>query len=116
MVNDATYRSEGVWRHRLSLFGEPSLLYDEGIWTQSPAMSQYQDVAFPSPWGNIRCYIVGLETVTIPQSFDGLRHASFWRGFSDAATTEVLDPAPFMWDMESRGVRFKLEDSGNGRS
>lgn len=221
MVNDATYRSEGVWRHRLSLFGEPSLLYDGGGWTQSPAMSQCQDVAFPAPWGNILCYMVGLETVTIPQSFDGLRHASFWRGFSDPATTEILkglvdngfaseqpiqvdgdsvipaaltaavlagdqpggsakdpgrlprqvvvkgtregrstelvmtysfppgdialatasslvvgagllvnrelpgpgvlppealDPAPFMWDMESRGVHFKLEDSGNSRS
>ncbi len=90
MVNDATYRSEGVWRYRLSLFGEPTLLYDQGAWTQSPGMSQYQDVAFPAPWGNIRCYMVGLETVTIPQSFDGLRHASFWRGFSDPATTEIL--------------------------
>ncbi len=53
MVNDATYRSEGVWHHRLSLFGDPTLLYDQGAWTQSPVMSQYQDVAFPAPWGNI---------------------------------------------------------------
>ncbi len=90
MVNDATYRSEGVWHHRLSLFGEPMMLYDQGAWTQSPVMSQYQDVAFPAPWGNIRCYMVGLETGTIPLSFDGLRHASFWREFSDPATTETL--------------------------
>lgn len=229
MVNDPTYRSEGVWRHRLSLFGEPALLYDEGKWTQYPAMSEYQDVAFPAPWGNILCYAVGLETVTIPQSMPGLRHASLWRGFSDPATTQMLkclvdtgfasetplqidgvsmtpaamtaavlaagnpgddsgkiktdpgseserlprqvvvkgiregrpaeltatysfppgyialatasslvvgagllvtrelpgpgvfppeamDPAPFMWDMESRGVHFKLEDSGSTRT
>ena len=218
MVNDATYRSEGVWRHQLSLFGEPALLYDEGKWTQYPAMSEYQDVAFPAPWGNIRCYAVGLETVTIPQSMPGLRHASLWLGFSDPATTQMLkclvdtgfaseaplqvdgvsmtpaamtaavlaagnpedyserlprqvvvkgiregrpaeltatysfppgyialatasslvvgagllvtrelpgpgvfppeamDPAPFMWDMESRGVHFKLEDSGSTRT
>ena len=90
LVNDATYRSEAVWRHRLALFGQPALLYDRGRWTESPGMSEYQDVAFPAPWGNIRCYTVGLETVTIPRSFGGLRHASLWRGFSDPATTETL--------------------------
>jgi len=90
MVNDATYRSEAVWRHRLALFGEPALLYDGGRWTQTPAMSECQDVGFPAPWGSIRCYAVGLETVSIPQSFSGLRHASLWRGFSDPATTSML--------------------------
>ena len=90
MVNDATYRSEAVWRHRLALFGEPALLYDGGRWTQTPAMSEFQDVGFPVPWGSIRCYTVGLETVSIPQSFSGLRHASLWRGFSDPATTSML--------------------------
>ena len=90
MVNDATYRSEAVWRHRLALFGEPALLYDGGRWTQTPAMSEFQDVGFPAPWGSIRCYAVGLETVSIPQSFSGLRHASLWRGFSDPATTSML--------------------------
>jgi len=90
MVNDATYRSEAVWRHRLALFGEPALLYDGGRWTQTPAMSEFQDVGFPAPWGSIRCYAVGLETVSIPQSFSGLRHASLWRGFSDPATTSLL--------------------------
>jgi len=90
LVNDATYRSEAVWRHRLALFGEPALLYDGGRWTQTPAMSEFQDVGFPAPWGSIRCYAVGLETVSIPQSFSGLRHASLWRGFSDPATTSLL--------------------------
>ena len=90
LVNDATYRSEAVWRHRLALFGEPALLYDGGRWTQTPAMSEFQDVGFPAPWGSIRCYAVGLETVSIPQSFSGLRHASLWRGFSDPATTSML--------------------------
>ena len=90
LVNDATYRSEAVWRHRLALFGQPALFFDGGRWTQTPGMSESQDVAFQSPWGNIRCYMVGLETVTIPTSFRGLRHASLWRGFSDAATTESL--------------------------
>ena len=28
---------------------------------------------------------------------------------------EAMDPAPFMWDMESRGVHFKLEDSSSTR-
>ena len=90
LVNDSAYRSEAVWRHRLALFGQPALLYDGGRWTQTPGMSEYQDVAFPPPWGNIRCYTVGLETVTIPQSFGGLSHASLWRGFSDPATTVML--------------------------
>ena len=90
LVNDATYRSEAVWRRRLELFGKPALLYDGGNWTEAPAMSQYQDVAFPAPWGTIPCYAVGLETVTIPQSIPGLRHASLWRGFSQMATTEIL--------------------------
>ena len=221
MVNDATYRSEAVWRHRLALFGQPALYYDAGRWTEAPGMSEYQDVAFPAPWGDIRCYAVGLETVTLPQSVPGLRHASMWRGFSQEATTqmlkvlvdagfaseqpltadavsvspaavsavvlagmptdrgpaeterlprqvrvkgvkdgrpteltmtysfppgdvslatasclvlgarllvsrelprpgvlapEALDPAPFMWDMETRGVHFKLEDSASTRA
>ena len=90
LVNDAACRSEAVWRCRLALFGQLALLYDGGKWTEAPGMSQYQDVAFPAPWGNIRCYAVGLETVTIPQSFRGLRHASLWRGFSQVATTEIL--------------------------
>ena len=221
MVNDASYRSEAVWRHRLARFSQSALLYDRGRWTQTPGMSEFQDVAFPAPWGNIRCYNVGLETVTIPMSFKGLLHASLWRGFSDPDTTETLkglvdagfaseetlevdgvsitpaalsaavlagtqragdspdpgrlprqvrvkgvregreaeltmtysfpqgdialatasclvvgagllvdrelpgpgvyppeamDPAPFMWDMESRGVHFKLEDSASTRT
>ena len=29
---------------------------------------------------------------------------------------EALDPAPFMWDMETRGVHFKLEDSASTRA
>ena len=221
MVNDASYRSEAVWRHRLALFSQSALLYDRGRWTQTPGMSEFQDVAFPAPWGNIRCYNVGLETVTIPMSFKGLLHASLWRGFSDPDTTdtlkglvdagfaseetlevdgvsitpaalsaavlagtqrsgdspdpgrlprqvrvkgvregreaeltmtysfpqgdialatasclvvgagllverelpgpgvyppEAMDPAPFMWDMESRGVHFKLEDSASTRT
>ena len=221
MVNDASYRSEAVWRHRLALFSQSALLYDRGRWTQTPGMSEFQDVAFPAPWGTIRCYNVGLETVTIPMSFKGLLHASMWRGFSDPDTTdtlkglvdagfaseetlevdgvsitpaalsaavlagtqrsgdspdpgrlprqvrvrgvregreaeltmtysfpqgdialatasclvvgagllverelpgpgvyppEAMDPAPFMWDMESRGVHFKLEDSASTRT
>ena len=90
LVDAAACRSEAVWRHRLALFGHPALRYDDGKWTEAPSMSEYQDVAFPAPWGNIRCYAVGLETVTIPQSFRGLRHASLWRGFSDSATIEIL--------------------------
>jgi len=221
MVNDASYRSEAVWRHRLALFSQSALLYDRGRWTHTLGMSEFQDVAFPAPWGNIRCYNVGLETVTIPISFKGLLHASLWRGFSDPYTTdtlkglvdagfaseetlevdgvsitpaalsaavlagtqragyspepgrlpqqvrvkgvregreaeltmtysfpqgdialatasclvvgagllverelpgpgvyppEAMDPAPFMWDMESRGVHFKLEDSASTRT
>ena len=90
LINDAAYRSEAVWRRRLALFGQPALLYDGGRWTEAPAMSEYQDVEFPAPWGTIRCYGVGLETVTIPQSFPGLRHASLWQGFSRADTMEML--------------------------
>jgi saccharopine dehydrogenase-like NADP-dependent oxidoreductase len=29
---------------------------------------------------------------------------------------EALDPAPFMWDMESKGVHFKMEDSESTRT
>ena len=90
MVNDASDSSESVWRHRLALFGQSVLLYDCGRWTQTPGMSEFQDIEFPTPWGSIRCYAVGLETVTIPTSLTGLRHASAWRGFSDPATTEAL--------------------------
>ena len=30
--------------------------------------------------------------------------------------SEALDPAPFMWDMESRGVHFLMEDSSSTRT
>ena len=90
MVNDAIYRSKAVWRRRLALFGQPALLFDGGRWTQIPGMSESQDVEFPAPWGNIRCYAVGLEAITVPTSFSGLRHASVWRGFSDPVTTDAL--------------------------
>ena len=53
MVNDATYRSEAVWRHRLALFGEPALLYDaEGglksqrCWNSKTLRSPPRGVAF----------------------------------------------------------------------
>jgi len=29
---------------------------------------------------------------------------------------EAMDPAPFLWDMESRGTHFKLEDSASTRT
>ena len=28
---------------------------------------------------------------------------------------EAMDPAPFLWDMESRGAHFKLQDSASTR-
>ena len=219
-VHDVTHRSESAWRHWLRILTQPVLLYDSEQWIQVQSMSEFQDIEFPAPWGTVRCYVLGLEAVTIPTSFIGLKHASVWSGFSDPdigqtlkrlvdigfgseelvevddvavspagiaaailakvqprkvdATSdrlpsqvrvkgfkggrpseltmtysyppediaiatasclvvgagllvnrelpspgvfppEAMDPAPFLWDMESRGVHFKLEDSASTR-
>ena len=89
-VNDVTHRSESAWRHWLGLQGQPVLLYDCGQWTQVQSMSTFQDIEFPLPWSTVRCYMLGLEAVTIPTSFIGLKHASLWRGFSDPIIGRTL--------------------------
>ena len=85
-VDDVAHRSESAWRRWLGLQGQPILLYDCGQWTQVQSMSEFQEIEFPLPWSTVRCYMVGLETITIPTSFIGLKHASQWRGFSDPIT------------------------------
>jgi saccharopine dehydrogenase-like NADP-dependent oxidoreductase len=89
-VDDVTHRSESDWGHWLSLHRQPILLYDCGRWTQMQSMSEFQDMGFPLPWGTIRCYTSGLETVTIPTSFISLKHASSWKGFSDPTIGQTL--------------------------
>ena len=81
LVNDVRYRSQAVWLHRFTLFGGPAAVYQDGGWTQVQAMSAFEDVQFPEPWGAIRCYAVGLEPVSLPGYFKGLKHASMMRGF-----------------------------------
>ena len=89
-VDDVSNRSESAWRHWLGFQDRPALLFDYGKWTQVQSMSEFQDVEFPLPWGTVRCYMSGLETVTIPTSFIGLKHASLWRGFSDPIIGQML--------------------------
>ena len=89
-VDDVTCRSESTWRHWLGILEQPIFVYDCGQWTQVPSLSEFQDIEFPLPWSTIRCYMLGLETVTIPTSFSGLKHASSWRGVSDPVIAEAL--------------------------
>jgi len=89
-VDDVSYRSESTWRNWLGILNQSVLLYDGGQWTQAPGMSEFQDIEFPLPWSTVRCYMSGLETVTIPTSFIGLKHASLWRGFSDPIIGRTL--------------------------
>ena len=89
-VDDVSYRSEATWRNWLGILNQSVLLYDGGQWTQAPGMSEFQDIEFPLPLGLVRCYGLGLETVTIPASFVDLNHASSWKGFSDPLIGRTL--------------------------
>ena len=90
LVNDIRYRSEAVWRHRFRLFGGQAALYDDGAWIQVPGMSEFEDVEFPDPWRTIRCYTVGLEPITLPESFKDVKHVSMKREFLHPLTGEMM--------------------------
>jgi saccharopine dehydrogenase-like NADP-dependent oxidoreductase len=90
LVNDLRYRSEAVWHHRFSMFGGPALIYDDGEWKHVPGMADGEDIEFPEPWGTVRCYTVGLEPITLPNSIRTVRHASMKRGFLHPAMGQML--------------------------
>ena len=90
LVADTRYRSQAVWRHRFSIFGGSALTYSDGQWIRLPAMSEAEDVRFPAPWGTVRCYAVGLESLTLPRFIKGLRHTSMKRGFLHPVMAQPL--------------------------
>jgi len=53
-------------------------------------MSEFEDVEFPDPWGTIRCYTVGLEPITKPESFKDVKHVSMKRGFLHPLMGEMM--------------------------
>ena len=62
-------------------------------------------------WIGLLWYFNFVQIPSMPKIPDEQKPA-----ISKVIAPEALDPAPFMWDMESRGVHFKLEDSASTRT
>lgn len=82
-TDDLSLRRPRQWRRRLAAFGLPALVWRDGDWSHVSPMSECEDVAFPLPWGRVRCCTVGLQPVTLPASMPSLAAASSHRGFAD---------------------------------
>ena len=77
------------WRRRLSSLGSPALVWRGNDWSHVSAMSEWEDVAFPPPWGAARCYIEGVRPVSLPLSVPTLTFLSGYHGFTDAEVEET---------------------------
>ena len=60
LVDDPARSNFQQWRGRLSAFGDPALVWRDNEWQHVSPFSEYVDVSFPSPLGNVRCSAVGL--------------------------------------------------------
>ncbi len=89
-VDDLSLSRPKQWRRRLAGFGSPALVWRESDWRHVSPMSEYEEVAFPPPWGSVRCCTVGLQPVTLPVSIPALTGVSSHRGFADAEAEGVM--------------------------
>ncbi len=89
-VDDLRRSSEEQWRRRLSAFGSPALVWQGGDWSHVAPMGDWEEVAFPPPWGPLRCYVVGVQPVTLPVSMPSLTGLSGYRGFPDEESAEAI--------------------------
>ena len=89
-LDDLSLRRSKQWSRRLAAFGSPALLWRDGDWRHVSPMSEYEDVAFPPPWGNVRCCPVGLLPVTLPASMPSLTDVSSHKGFADEEAEEIV--------------------------
>lgn len=77
------------WRQRLASLGSPALVWRGNDWSHVSPMSKWDDVAFPPPWGMARCYVVGVNSVSLPVSVPTLTLLSGYHGFADAEVEET---------------------------
>ncbi len=89
-IDDLRRRGFKQWRGRLAAFGSPALVWREGDWRHVAPMSEWEDVAFPPPWGRVRCCTVGLQPVTLPGSMPSLVRVSSHRGFADGEMDGIM--------------------------
>ena len=89
-VDDLSLRRPKQWRRRLAAFGSPGLVWRDGDWRHVSPMSECEDVAFPPPWGSVRCCTVGLQPVTLPLSMPSLMDVSSHRGFADEEAEGIM--------------------------
>ena len=90
LVDDPARSNFQQWRGRLSAFGDPALVWRDNEWQHVSPFSEYVDVSFPSPLGNVRCSTVGLGPVTLPGSIASLANVSSYRGFEDPEVLEIV--------------------------
>ena len=89
-VDDLSLRRPKHWRRRLAAFGSAALVWRDGDWSHVSPMSECENVAFPPPWGSVRCYTVGLQPVTLPVTMPSLVEVSSHRGFSGAESEGIM--------------------------
>ena len=89
-VDDLSRRRTKDWRRRLAAFGSPALVWRESDWRHVSPMSECGVVAFPPPWGKIRCCTVGLQPVTLPVNMPSLTEVSSHRGFASPETEDTM--------------------------
>ena len=78
------------WRRRLAAFGSPALVWRESDWRHVAPISEWEEVAFPLPWGSARCCTVGLQPVTLPLTMPSLARVSSHRGFFGPAAEAIM--------------------------
>lgn len=89
-IDDLSLRRTKQWRRRLAAFGSPALVWRDGDWRHVSPMSECEDVAFPPPWGSVRCCTVGLQPVTLPVSMPSLTDVSSHRGFANGEAEGIM--------------------------
>ena len=89
-LDDLRLRRPRQWRARLAAFGSPALVWRERAWRQLAPMSEWDEAAFPPPWGRVRCCAVGLQPVTLPASIATLTDVSCHRGFADNEMERIM--------------------------
>ena len=89
-VDDLRLSSREQWRKRLAAFGSPALIWRGSDWSHVSPMSEWKEVAFPPPWGRVRCYIVGVQPVTLAMNMPSLTGLSGYSGFFDEEAKETI--------------------------
>ncbi len=89
-VDDLRRNSAEQWRQRLAAFGSPALVWRGNDWSHVAPLSESEEISFPPPWGSVRCFIVGVQPVTLPVSMPSLSGLTGYRGYPDEESEEAI--------------------------